>query len=65
MTRSDSGHDGETPAPQNTAPQNAHEAPGAVTTGPVRLTISWIIVGVPLAYGVVETVRAVVPLFGG
>ncbi|WP_433469530.1 MFS transporter small subunit [Spirillospora sp. CA-128828] len=29
-----------------------------------RLVISWSIVGIPLIYGVVETVRAILPLFG-
>ncbi|WP_165964068.1 hypothetical protein [Actinomadura sp. KC216] len=29
-----------------------------------RLVISWSIVGIPLIYGVVETIRAILPLFG-
>lgn len=29
-----------------------------------RLAVSWLVVGVPLVYGVVETVRAILPLFG-
>ncbi|MES9608632.1 MULTISPECIES: MFS transporter small subunit [Actinomadura] len=30
-----------------------------------RLAVSWSVVGIPLIYGVVETVRAILPLFGG
>ncbi|MEU4824490.1 hypothetical protein AB0H37_21705 [Actinomadura sp. NPDC023710] len=30
-----------------------------------RLVFSWSVVGIPLIYGVVETVRAILPLFGG
>jgi hypothetical protein len=30
-----------------------------------RITVAWALVGVPLAYGVVETVRKAVALFGG
>lgn len=39
-----------------------HEAPATGTLP--RLIVSWLVVGVPLAYGVVETVRAILPLFG-
>lgn len=30
-----------------------------------RLVISWLIVGIPLAYGVFQTIKSVLPLFGG
>lgn len=30
-----------------------------------RLVVSWLIVGVPLAYGVYQTIRSILPLFGG
>lgn len=30
-----------------------------------RLVASWLVVGVPLAYGIVQTVRNILPLFGG
>ena len=30
-----------------------------------RITIAWALVGIPLAYGVVETVRKAVTLFTG
>ncbi|GAA2300280.1 hypothetical protein AB0C84_30980 [Actinomadura sp. NPDC048955] len=42
------------------------ESPSAAPDRAVpRLVVSWSIVGVPLIYGVVETVRAILPLFGG
>jgi hypothetical protein len=30
-----------------------------------RLVISWLIIGIPLAYGVFQTIKTVQPLFGG
>lgn len=30
-----------------------------------RLVISWLVVGVPLAYGLIQTVSSVLPLFAG
>ncbi len=41
-------------------------APNEARTDPdvPRLVISWSIVGIPLIYGVVETIRAILPLFG-
>lgn len=66
MTRSEPGHEPDAApgagAPATETSTTTAEAP---TTGMARLTISWIIVGAPLAYGVVETIRAVLPLFGG
>ena len=53
MTRSEPGREAEA---------GPVTAPAADTT---RLTVSWLIVGVPLAYGFIETIRAVLPLFGG
>ncbi|WP_165968843.1 hypothetical protein [Actinomadura sp. KC06] len=39
--------------------------PDAASAGGLpRLVISWSIVGLPLLYGVVETIRAILPLFG-
>ncbi|WP_165958721.1 hypothetical protein [Actinomadura sp. KC345] len=48
-----------------THPEPAPEPESAPTTSPARLTIAWLIVGIPLAYGLIETVRASLPLFGG
>ncbi len=40
--------------------------PGAHSgTQTARLVISWLIVGIPLVYGVYMTIKSVVPLFGG
>ncbi|MFD0690656.1 MFS transporter small subunit [Actinomadura fibrosa] len=39
--------------------------PEAAGSDVPRLVVSWLIVGVPLVYGVVETIRAILPLFGG
>jgi hypothetical protein len=30
-----------------------------------RLVVSWLIVLTPLAYGVIQTVKSILPLFGG
>ncbi len=30
-----------------------------------RIATAWAVVGIPLAYGLVETVRKALPLFGG
>jgi hypothetical protein len=30
-----------------------------------RLVISWLIVGIPIVYALYQTIKSVVPLFGG
>ncbi|WP_426976281.1 MFS transporter small subunit [Pseudarthrobacter sp. O4] len=40
----------------------ANESPGKPSTG--KLTTAWALVGVPLAYGVYETLTRVAALFG-
>ena len=30
-----------------------------------RLVISWLVVGVPIVYALYQTIRSVLPLFGG
>ncbi|WP_165978148.1 MFS transporter small subunit [Actinomadura darangshiensis] len=40
------------------------EGQAAATRDMPRLVISWSIVGIPLLYGVIETIRAILPLFG-
>jgi hypothetical protein len=32
---------------------------------PARLAISWLVVAVPIAYGLYQTINAIAPLFGG
>jgi hypothetical protein len=40
-----------------------HTTPSGGPTA--RLVISWLVVGVPLAYGLYMTIKSVLPLFGG
>jgi predicted signal transduction protein with EAL and GGDEF domain len=37
--------------------------PGAKSTNALRLTLAWLAVGVPLLWGVVETLRKAMALF--
>jgi hypothetical protein len=30
-----------------------------------RLVISWLVVGIPIVYGLYQTIRSILPLFGG
>ncbi|HWM01954.1 MAG TPA: hypothetical protein VNP92_06405 [Actinophytocola sp.] len=30
-----------------------------------RLVVSWLVVGIPLVYGLYQTIKSVLPLFGG
>jgi hypothetical protein len=34
-------------------------------THTARLVLSWLVVGIPLAYGLFMTIKSVLPLFGG
>ena len=38
-------------------------APSGTQTA--RLVISWLVVGIPLGYGLFMTIKSVLPLFGG
>ncbi|GAA1724331.1 MFS transporter small subunit [Microbacterium paludicola] len=38
---------------------------GAPASQTVRLVVSWLIVGVPLVYALVQTITSVMPLFTG
>ena len=51
-----------------------HDPPATAMTRPdsvalrsqtPRLLISWLTVGIPLAYGVFQTIKSVLPLLGG
>lgn len=46
----------------NTVPDNGQHA--TVNTSPGKLAVGWALVGVPLAYGVYETLTRVAALFG-
>lgn len=37
----------------------------AEQTSPIRVWLSWLLVGVPLAYGIFNIVKATTPLFTG
>lgn len=59
--------DNPTPAPAGSAEtgqtgMDGHEAAGNHTP---RLVVSWLIVGLPLAYGIYQTISRTLPLFGG
>jgi len=41
------------------------DRPGAAGSQTPRLAASWLIVGVPLGYGIYQTVSKTLPLFGG
>jgi len=44
--------------------QHPHGADTPVNASPARLTIAWALVGLPLAYGVYQTLTVVTRLFG-
>jgi len=44
-------------------PERRAQPPARAQTG--RLVVSWLIVGLPLAYGLYQTVSSVLPLFRG
>jgi len=48
----------------NTQPAITRDGRPPETQTP-RLMVSWLIVGLPLAYGVFQTIRSILPLFGG
>jgi hypothetical protein len=31
----------------------------------LRLTVSWLVVGIPLVYALYQTIKSILPLFGG
>ncbi|HEX2133917.1 MAG TPA: hypothetical protein VHH15_20420 [Actinophytocola sp.] len=37
----------------------------APTGQTARLVISWLVVGIPLIYALYQTIRSILPLFGG
>ncbi len=43
-------------------PDPAHHTTTSQTT---RIVASWLVVGIPLAWGVAQTVQAAIKLFGG
>lgn len=43
----------------------AQETPATSSGQSARLVLSWLIVGIPLVYGLYETIESVLPLFTG
>lgn len=39
--------------------------PSAPAGQTARLVVSWLIVGVPLVYALYQTIKSILPLFGG
>lgn len=39
--------------------------PSAPTGQTARLVVSWLIVGIPLIYALYQTIKSILPLFGG
>jgi MFS family permease len=56
----DSAEPGQTSSPQTDRAQSS----GTVSSNPVVLTIAWLVVGVPLLYGIYQIVLVTVDLFG-
>ena len=49
--------------PEQTATQTERPAPEPASNQVPRLVVTWLVVTVPLAYGLFQTVRSVIPLF--
>jgi hypothetical protein len=49
--------------PEQTMTQSGGAAPEPTSNQVPRLIITWLVVTVPLAYGLFQTVRSVIPLF--
>jgi hypothetical protein len=41
------------------------ETPAQTGGQTARLTISWLIVGIPIVYALYQTIKSILPLFGG
>lgn len=42
-----------------TQPESAQQSQSA------RLVVSWLVVGIPLVYALFQTIKSILPLFGG
>ncbi|MFC8796793.1 hypothetical protein ACFT2C_03595 [Promicromonospora sp. NPDC057138] len=49
--------------PEQTTEEAALPAPEPTSNQVPRLVVTWLVVTVPLAYGLFQTVRSVIPLF--
>jgi hypothetical protein len=41
------------------------ETPAPTGGQSARLTISWLVVGIPIVYALYQTIKSILPLFGG
>ena len=46
-------------------PEQTPETPDQIGDQVPRLVVTWLVVTVPLAYGLFETVKGIIPLFTG
>lgn len=51
--------------PEQTTTRAGQPAPEPTSNQVPRLVITWLVVTVPLAYGLFQTIRSVIPLFAG
>jgi hypothetical protein len=51
--------------PEQTAERTAQPTPEPTSNQVPRLVVTWLVVTVPLAYGLFQTIRSVIPLFAG
>ena len=51
--------------PEQTATQAGRPTPEPTSNQVPRLVVTWLVVMVPLAYGLFQTIKSVVPLFAG
>jgi len=41
------------------------ETPAQTDSQSARLAISWLVVGIPIVYALYQTIKSILPLFGG
>jgi len=51
--------------PEQTTEQAERPAPEPTSNQVPRLVVTWLVVTLPLAYGLFQTIRSVIPLFTG
>jgi hypothetical protein len=51
--------------PEQTAARTEQPTPEPTSNQVPRLVVTWLVVTVPLAYGLFQTIRSVIPLFAG
>lgn len=51
--------------PEQTTGQAERPAPEPTSNQTARLVVTWLVMTVPLAYGLFQTIKGVIPLFAG